>query len=129
MTVKHVAEGKMSPYFTRRAEPGSMVLLGEVEGEFRLPDALPRRALFISAGSGITPIWSMPRDLERRDGLSDVFHLHSSRLAEEVPNRRPGDRQRRLARAQALVAQPPPWRPGGNADPGPPTRRPGAGPR
>jgi ferredoxin-NADP reductase len=84
ITVKHVAEGKMSPYFTRRAEPGSIVFLGEVEGEFRLPDTLPERALFISAGSGITPIWSMLRDLERRDALVDVFHLHCSRTAEEV---------------------------------------------
>jgi stearoyl-CoA 9-desaturase NADPH oxidoreductase len=84
VTVKHVADGKMSPYFTRRAEPGSMVFLGEVEGEFRLPDPLPKRALCISAGSGITPIWSMLRDLERHDALRDVFHLHCSRAADEV---------------------------------------------
>jgi ferredoxin-NADP reductase len=84
VTVKHVADGRMSPYFTRRAEPGSMVFLGQVEGEFRLPDALPERPLFISAGSGITPIWSMLRDLERRDALGDVFHLHCSRSGDEV---------------------------------------------
>ena len=84
ITVKHVPEGHMSPYFTRQAEVGSMVFLGEAEGEFRLPDALPQRALFISAGSGVTPIWSMLRDLERRDALADVVHLHSSRTAEQV---------------------------------------------
>ena len=33
----------MSPYFTRQIEPGEMVFLGEVEGEFRLPDPLPER--------------------------------------------------------------------------------------
>ena len=48
----------MSPYFTRHVEPGSMVFLGDVEGEFRLPDPLPERTLLISAGSGITPIWA-----------------------------------------------------------------------
>jgi hypothetical protein len=84
ITVKHVAGGKISPYFTRQAESGSMVFLGEVEGEFRLPDPTPDRVLCISAGSGVTPIWSMLRDLERRDALSDVFHLHCSRTAEEV---------------------------------------------
>jgi stearoyl-CoA 9-desaturase NADPH oxidoreductase len=84
ITVKHVAAGKMSPYFTRRAEPGSMVFLGDVEGEFRLPDSLPERALFISAGSGVTPIWSMLRDLERRDALTDVFHVHCARTADQV---------------------------------------------
>ena len=43
ITVKHVPEGLMSPYFTRQVEPGSMVFLGDVEGEFRLPDPLPER--------------------------------------------------------------------------------------
>jgi stearoyl-CoA 9-desaturase NADPH oxidoreductase len=84
ITVKHVDDGKMSPYFTRRAEPGSMVFLGDVEGEFRLPDPPPPRSLFISAGSGVTPIWSMLRDLERRDALGDVLHVHCSRTADQV---------------------------------------------
>jgi ferredoxin-NADP reductase len=84
VTVKYVADGMMSPYFTRRAQPGSMVFLGDVEGEFRLPDPPPTRALFISAGSGVTPIWSMLRDLERRDALRDVLHIHCSRTADRV---------------------------------------------
>ena len=33
VTVKHVPEGKLSPYFTRKAEIGTMVFLGGVEGE------------------------------------------------------------------------------------------------
>jgi len=84
ITVKHVPDGRMSPYFTRHAEVGSMVFLGDVEGEFRLPQDVPARSLFISAGSGVTPIWCMLRHLERRDALSDVVHLHSSRAAEQV---------------------------------------------
>ncbi len=58
--------------------------LGGVEGTFMLPDPLPRRLLFISAGSGITPIVSMLRSLAGRDGLQDVVHVHSARTAEEV---------------------------------------------
>src|SRR5262245_1415657 len=34
ITVKHVPEGKLSPYFTRQAKPGSVVFLGDVEGTF-----------------------------------------------------------------------------------------------
>jgi ferredoxin-NADP reductase len=98
ITVKHVPDGRMSPYFTRRAQPGSMVFLGDVEGEFRLPAKLPERALFISAGSGITPIWCMLRDLERRDALGDVIHLHSSRTADQVIF---GDYLRRMDSAYA----------------------------
>jgi stearoyl-CoA 9-desaturase NADPH oxidoreductase len=79
VTVKYVEEGLMSPWFTRKAEPGQLVYLGDVEGEFRLPDPLPERSLFISAGSGITPIWSMLRELERRGALDDTFHVHSAR--------------------------------------------------
>ncbi|HWO48571.1 MAG TPA: FAD-binding oxidoreductase, partial [Solirubrobacterales bacterium] len=66
ITVKHVPEGQMSPHFTRRIEPGAMVFLGGVEGTFGLPDPLPDKLLMISAGSGITPIMSMLRELERR---------------------------------------------------------------
>ncbi|HWH43236.1 MAG TPA: ferredoxin reductase, partial [Thermoleophilaceae bacterium] len=84
VTVKHVPEGRMSPWFTRQARPGTMVYLGHVEGEFRLPDPLPQRALFISAGSGVTPIWSMLRELERRGALDDVFHIHGARTADQV---------------------------------------------
>ena len=43
--------------------PGAIVRLGGVEGTFVLPDPLPARLLFISAGSGITPIMSMLRSL------------------------------------------------------------------
>lgn len=84
ITVKHVEEGLMSPYFTRRIQPGSMVYLGDVEGEFRLPDPLPQRTLFISAGSGVTPIWSMLRELERRGALDDVVHVHCAREPDQV---------------------------------------------
>jgi ferredoxin-NADP reductase len=84
ITVKHVESGLMSPYFTRRVEPGALVYLGDVEGEFRLPDPLPERALFISAGSGVTPIWAMLRELERRDALRDVLHVHCAREPDQV---------------------------------------------
>lgn len=84
ITVKHVEEGLMSPYFTRRIQPGSTVYLGDVEGEFRLPDPLPAKALFISAGSGVTPIWAMIRELERRGALDDVVHVHCAREPDQV---------------------------------------------
>ena len=84
ITVKHVPEGRMSPYFTRYVQPGSMVYLGDVEGEFRMPDPLPQRTLLISAGSGITPIWCMLRELERRGALDDVLHVHCAREPDQV---------------------------------------------
>src|ERR671921_967382 len=69
ITVKNVDEGTVSPYLVRRGRPGSIVSLGGVEGDFVLPDELPEKLLFISAGSGITPIMSMLRNLEPADAV------------------------------------------------------------
>ena len=84
ITPKLVEEGKVSPYFVRDAKPGEIVRLGGVEGTFVLPEPLPRRMLFISAGSGITPIMSMLRSLDRRDAVSDVVQVHSARTSDAV---------------------------------------------
>jgi ferredoxin-NADP reductase len=84
ITVKNVDEGKVSPYLVRRGRPGTIVSLGGVEGEFLLPDELPPKLLFISAGSGITPIMSMLRHLDQTGELDDAVLLHSARRSEEV---------------------------------------------
>src|SRR3954471_20199237 len=83
ITVKNVDEGKVSPYLVRRGRPGTIVSLGGAEGEFLLPDPVPEKLLFISAGSGITPIMSMLRHLDQCDKLGDVALLHSARHADE----------------------------------------------
>jgi len=84
ITVKNVDEGTVSPYLVRRGRPGCIVSLGGVEGDFVLPDDVPEKLLFISAGSGITPIMSMLRSLEHRDSLDDAVLLHSARTPEDV---------------------------------------------
>jgi ferredoxin-NADP reductase len=84
ITPKLVESGKVSPYLVRTARRGVIVRLGGVEGAFTLPDPLPARVLFISAGSGITPIMSMLRSIDRGGGFTDVVHLHSARTAADV---------------------------------------------
>jgi ferredoxin-NADP reductase len=84
ITPKLVDSGKVSPYLTRQAKPGEIVRLGGVEGTFVLPDPLPEKLLFISAGSGITPIMSMLRSLDRHAALADVVHIHSARTEDGV---------------------------------------------
>jgi stearoyl-CoA 9-desaturase NADPH oxidoreductase len=84
ITPKLVESGKVSPFLNRRLKPGQLVFLSDVEGQFVLPDPLPDRLLFISAGSGITPIMSMLRSLHRQDAMDDVVHLHSARHPHEV---------------------------------------------
>lgn len=84
ITPKLVDSGKVSPYLVRQARPGDVVRLGGVEGTFVLPEPAPGKLLFISAGSGITPIMSMLRSLHREDALHDVAHIHSARNAADV---------------------------------------------
>jgi stearoyl-CoA 9-desaturase NADPH oxidoreductase len=84
ITPKLVEGGKVSPFLFSRVRPGAIVRLGGVEGSFVLPDPLPERMLFISAGSGITPIISMLRSLAGRGQLRDVVHVHCARAAEGV---------------------------------------------
>ncbi|WP_445170433.1 ferredoxin reductase [Mycolicibacterium sp. Dal123E01] len=84
VTPKKVDSGVVSPYLVQRVEPGALVRLGEIEGVFTLPEPLPTKLLFISAGSGITPIISMLRSLDHRDECNDVVVLHSDRNREQV---------------------------------------------
>jgi ferredoxin-NADP reductase len=84
ITVKNVDEGKVSPYLVRRGRPGSIVGLGGVEGDFVLPEDPPQKLLFISAGSGITPIMSMLRHLDHAGQMRDVVLLHSARHTDDV---------------------------------------------
>jgi stearoyl-CoA 9-desaturase NADPH oxidoreductase len=84
ITPKLVPEGTVSPHLTTKLRPGTIVRLGGVEGDFTLPDPRPDRLLFISAGSGITPIMSMLRALEQEGGINDVVVVHSARSKDDV---------------------------------------------
>src|SRR3954465_653741 len=84
ITPKLVDEGKVSPYFVKSAKPGEIVRLGAVEGTFILPDEPPEKALFISAGSGATPIMRMPRHPDRPQAVDDVVLIHSARHENDI---------------------------------------------
>jgi ferredoxin-NADP reductase len=84
ITPKLVEEGTVTPWLVREARPGTIVRLGGVEGTFKMPERTPEKILFISAGSGITPIMSMLRDLDRRGEIRDVVHLHSARTEDGI---------------------------------------------
>lgn len=85
ITVRAVDGGAVSTHLVRRAKQGDLVRLGPPEGEFVLPsDAAQRKLLFITAGSGITPVMSMLRALEAKEALHDAVHLHSERTADAV---------------------------------------------
>jgi stearoyl-CoA 9-desaturase NADPH oxidoreductase len=83
LTVTEHPEGLVSRYLRAHAQPGTIVHLGEAQGEFVLPDPRPERLVMISGGSGITPILSMLRTLcdEGHDG--EVTFLHYARTSSD----------------------------------------------
>jgi ferredoxin-NADP reductase len=84
ITPKLVKEGQVSPHLTTHLQPGTILRLGGVEGDFTLPDERPEKSLFISAGSGVTPIMSMLRALDQEGNLNDAVLVHSARTEDEV---------------------------------------------
>lgn len=77
ITVKAMPEGFLSTHLVAGVEPGTIVRLAAPQGNFVLPDPAPSSILFLTAGSGITPVMSMLRTLVRRNQITDIEHLHS----------------------------------------------------
>jgi ferredoxin-NADP reductase len=77
ITVKAMPEGFLSSHLVAGVEPGTIVRLAAPQGNFVLPDPAPTSILFLTAGSGITPVMSMLRTLARRDQITDITHVHS----------------------------------------------------
>jgi ferredoxin-NADP reductase len=62
ITVKAVPDGLVSHHLVHRARPGTLVHLEQAAGEFVLPGD-GGKLLFVTAGSGITPVIGMLRNL------------------------------------------------------------------
>jgi ferredoxin-NADP reductase len=84
ITVKRTEDGVVSRFLNSSQAAGSIVTLGDVEGEFTLPSPVPPKLLFLTAGSGVTPVMAMLRALARRREMPDVLHIHSARTAPEA---------------------------------------------
>jgi ferredoxin-NADP reductase len=78
ITVKAMPEGFLSAHLVRGLAPGTIVRLALPQGDFVLPDPPPSKILFWTGGSGITPVMSMLRTLDRRGTMPDVVHVHST---------------------------------------------------
>ncbi len=81
ITVKAMPGGKVSNHLVHRTTPGTLVHLDQAAGEFVLPTPAPAKALFVTAGSGITPVMGM---LRNHPELADVVLVHSAPTADNV---------------------------------------------
>lgn len=79
LTMKAVPDGRMSGWAREGARVGDVVELSQAMGDFVLPDPLPARLLFVSGGSGATPILSMLRHLAAIGYEGAISCLHYAR--------------------------------------------------
>lgn len=84
LTIGRHTGGLVSEYLYRQARPGLVVGLSRPAGDFVLPDQRPDRILFVSGGSGITPVMSMLRTLIAENGHSQIGFVHYARTPEEA---------------------------------------------
>jgi stearoyl-CoA 9-desaturase NADPH oxidoreductase len=82
ITVQTIPDGLVSAHLVQHAQPGELVHLAQAAGEFTLPATLPAKTLFVTAGSGITPVMGMLRS--HLGELPDVVVVHSAPTAEDT---------------------------------------------
>jgi ferredoxin-NADP reductase len=89
ITVKCVPDGVVSNHLVRRATVGTIVHLGQAAGDFTLetlerrPAGTPAKMLFVTAGSGITPVMGMLRSLPPA-ASTDIVVVHSAPRPDDV---------------------------------------------
>ncbi|VXC34123.1 ferredoxin reductase [Nocardioides sp. AX2bis] len=78
ITVRAMPEGFLSQHLVNGVEPGTVIRLALPSGDFVLPNPPPPKILFLVGGSGVTPVMSMLRTLDRRGTMPDVVMSYSS---------------------------------------------------
>jgi ferredoxin-NADP reductase len=80
ITVKAIPDGVVSNHLVRRTQAGAVLQLDQATGDFVLPDPLPAKALFVTGGSGLTPVMGMLRNHR----LPDAVLVHSAPTPADV---------------------------------------------
>ncbi|MCG9729968.1 hybrid-cluster NAD(P)-dependent oxidoreductase [Shewanella sp. Isolate13] len=79
LTVKRIEGGKVSNYLADNLEVGHMVRALGPDGVFNLVDIQADKYLFLSAGCGITPMYSMSCWLTDTEIGPDISFVHSAK--------------------------------------------------
>lgn len=84
LTIGRHDGGLVSTYLCDNARPGMVVGLDSVGGDFVMPAERPRKILFVSGGSGITPVMSMLRTLLAEGYTGEIAFVHYARTPGEA---------------------------------------------
>jgi ferredoxin-NADP reductase len=82
LTVKR--QGLMSTHLHEQVRAGEVLTISQAMGDFVLPDAPPPKLLMLSAGSGITPLMAMLRELQARRHTGSIDFVQVCRRPEEL---------------------------------------------
>lgn len=82
ITAKAVPGGLVTAHLAQHLQPGDVVHLDQACGDFVLPSPTPGKVLFITAGSGITPVMGMLRSGGAQ--LDDAVLVHAESSAADV---------------------------------------------
>ena len=83
ITVQRQPGGQVSGHLHDHVGAGDVLTISQAMGEFVLPAELPEKILLLSAGSGITPVMAMLRDLNARGYAGDVVFMHVCRSPQD----------------------------------------------
>jgi glycine betaine catabolism B len=84
ITVKRVPGGKVSNWLHDNLRPGASVRVLGPAGEFTCARHPARKYLFLSAGSGVTPLMSMSRAHHDLAEDRDIVFVHSARTPDDI---------------------------------------------
>ncbi|GED97098.1 ferredoxin reductase [Gordonia crocea] len=84
LTITAHDDGFVSRHLYDHARVGTVVGLDQAAGDFTLPADPGRSVVFISGGSGVTPVLSMLRTLVARDYRGSMTFVHYARSAADV---------------------------------------------
>lgn len=84
VTIKRVPGGVVSNWFHDEVAPGSRLEAALPMGDFTFMRHPSQKFLFLSAGSGITPLASMTRTLHDLGDARDVIFVHAARTPADI---------------------------------------------
>lgn len=84
ITVKRMVGGPVSNWLHDNVIPGSRIAVQAPLGSFTTAGRKATKYLFLSAGSGITPVMSMTRTLYDLGSDADILFIHSARTPADI---------------------------------------------
>lgn len=80
ITVKRIPNGEFSRWFFDKAQVGNTLISTGSSGFFTLPESVEKykKYVFISAGSGITPVYSLIKTLLHRHSFTHILLIYSN---------------------------------------------------